>query len=144
MKASYLKKSLLWLQWVPVLLLMVISGCISGGSFQIASLSVQVPSSVPVSGSELRALLPDLTGAPGRETGSLEVVVLRYSPGIYKLSYAGKEFTEKTGRGYIRVLLKFRHDGKLVKTDFIEARGTTQKELLENIAEKIRYRIIKN
>jgi len=137
MKSSDQKKYPLRPRAALILLLMVISGCISRGSFRIASLSIQVPPSVPVSGSELRALLPNPKEAPGPETGTLEVVVLRYSPGIYKLSYTGKEFTEKTGRGYIRVLLKFRQGGKLVKTDFLEARGTTREELMKNVAKKI-------
>gem|GEM_PF-2628598 len=137
MKSSDQKKSPLRPLAALILLVTVISGCISGGSFRIASLSVQVPPSVPVSGSELRALLPNPKEASGPETGTLEVVVLRYSPGIYKISYAGKEFTEKTGHEYIRVLLKFRQGGKLVKTDFLEARGATQKELMENVAKKI-------
>lgn len=121
---------------IAAVFLLFPGGCASF-STPPARISVRVPSTTSLSPEEIRSFLPPDSKTVGRDSGNLEIVVTRYSPGIRRLSYAGDSITEKFDRAYIHTLVTFRRDNRVEKVYFIEARGRSREELLRNLARKI-------
>lgn len=103
----------------PALLAIVLfyAGC-SSFTARIDTIDVRIPPEIHLQAHELRSLLPENKKTKRQKSGKLEIVATRYSPGIRKLSYSGEGITETLEKGFIRVLVKYRQDGRLQKNPF--------------------------
>jgi hypothetical protein len=98
---------------------------------------IRIPQGISLEEREVRANLPENLKTSGRYD-RIEIVIYRFSQGVEKLSYSGKDSLNETlTSGEIRALIKLKKNGVLRKALFVTANGARKEQILTAFAGRI-------
>jgi hypothetical protein len=98
---------------------------------------IRIPQGISLEEREVRANLPENLKTSGRYD-RIEIVIYRFSQGVEKLSYSGKNSLNETlTSGEIRALVKLKKNGVLRKALFVTANGARKEQILTAFAGRI-------
>jgi hypothetical protein len=98
---------------------------------------IRIPQGINLEEREVRANLPENLKTSGRYD-RIEIVIYRFSQGVEKLSYSGKDSLNETlTSGEIRALIKLKKNGVLRKALFVTANGARKEQILTAFAGRI-------
>ena len=98
---------------------------------------IRIPQGINLEEREVRESLPKNLKTSGRYD-RIEIVIYRFSQGVEKLSYSGKNSLNETlTSGEIRALIKLKKNGVLRKALFVTAQGARKEQILTAFAGRI-------
>jgi len=98
---------------------------------------IRIPQGINLEEREVRESLPKNLKTSGRYD-RIEIVIYRFSQGVEKLSYSGKNSLNETlTSGEIRALIKLKKNGVLRKALFVTANGARKEQILTAFAGRI-------
>ncbi len=117
---------------IPLIIILLISSCLTAASE--CRITVTIPPGVPLDMNAVAAHLPKSTTLPGA-CDEAEVVVYHFSRGVERLTLDDEgSLEESLSSGRAECLVKMKRNRKLFRVLFIDARGRSTREILENLS----------
>jgi hypothetical protein len=111
----------------------------SGAPPLFSAVTITIPEGYAVTEREIRSALPDDLVSPGKTKDFLEITVYEYSSGKEKLICdKNGEIREEQEEGYIKLLVKIRRDGTIKRFVLVEAKGSGNAAMMEELKTRIR------
>ncbi len=124
---------------IPVSL---VTGSCAGAQPAFSGITVTIPEDFAITEREIRSALPQDLIVPGKAKDLLEITVYEYSSGKEKLICDKKgEIREESEEGYIKLLIKIRRNGAIKRLIFVDAMGSGNADMLEELKIRIDYQL---
>jgi len=112
-----------------------------GESIRISRIEYSIPDHIIIKTEDLKTALKDINTDPSGDH-YLVLVIYSYSSGKETISYSGiGDLKTTSGKGRLKVLLKFMNDTKIIRAEFIVSEGNSKEEIISSIAKEIKLKL---
>lgn len=98
-------------------------------------ITILIPKTISITIKEIMPYIPN--DALCKFKGTIQIILYAYTSGEETISYKTNKITYYKSPGYMKVLIKIKHQKTLKRVYFIKATGNTKQEILTNFMNKL-------